>query len=74
MRPRKTDKRAIDDNRSQAGMTAEHHEPKAPALTGDKNAERQQQGTSADNAKNVCRAQPQRPADDIALLASRGER
>jgi hypothetical protein len=55
-------------------MTAEHHEPKAPALTGDKNAERQQQGTSADNAKNVCRAQPQRPADDIALLASRGER
>jgi hypothetical protein len=54
-------------------MAAEHHEPEAPAHPSDKNPERKQQSARADNPKNVCRGHPQRPADDIALLAARGE-
>ena len=55
-------------------MTAEHHEAKAPALFGDKKAECQQQGASTGNAEGIGRGRPQGPADDIALLATRGKR
>jgi hypothetical protein len=54
-------------------MAAEHHEPEAPALPSDKHPERKQQSASAGSLKNICRAHLQRPADDIALLATRGE-
>jgi hypothetical protein len=54
-------------------MAAEHYEPEAPARPSDKNPEREQQSASADNPKNVGSNHPQRPADDIALLATRGE-
>ena len=55
-------------------MAAERHEAKAPALPTDKNAERKQQGAGAGNAQDVCSGQPQRPADDIALLAMHRKR
>lgn len=71
--PHKSDKRAIHQPGSQAGVTAEHYQPKAPAIFGNEGAERKQQGAGAGNAKGVCCGRPQRPADDIALLATRGE-
>ncbi len=73
MRLHKSDKRTVHDSGSETGMAAEHHEPEAPAHPSDKNPEREQQSASADNPKNVGRGHPQRPADDIALLATRGE-
>ena len=72
-RPHKSDKGTIHQPGSQTGMTAEHHQPKAPAMLGDKHAERKQQRAGAGNTKGVSCGRPQRPADDIALLAGRGE-
>src|SRR5262249_4834317 len=56
------------------GMAAEYYEAKAPAVPGDKNAEREQQGASTASAKTVCRGKPQRATEDIALLATRCKR
>jgi hypothetical protein len=74
MRPHESDKHAIHEAGSQTGMAAEHHEPKAPAVLRDEDAERRQQSANAGNAKAVCRGRPQRSAEYIALLATRGER
>lgn len=54
-------------------MPAEHHETKAPSILRNEDAERKQESARADYAKDDCRARPQRPADDIALLATRCE-
>lgn len=67
------DQRTKHDGGSHHGMTAEHHEAHAPALCGHEDAERQQQHPCTGSAKSIGRHPRQRRAENIALLAVRGE-
>jgi hypothetical protein len=72
--PRLSDKRTKHYTGSYAGMTAEHHQANAPAVPGDKDAERAQQSAGAGNAERVSGRPRQGSADDIALLAAHRKR
>lgn len=67
------DQRTKHDGGSHRGVTAEHHEAHAPALCGHEDAERQQQHPCTGSPKSIGRHPRQRLAENIALLAVRGE-
>ncbi|MEY9593363.1 hypothetical protein ABIA06_005654 [Bradyrhizobium yuanmingense] len=67
------DQRTKHDGGSHRGVTTEHHEAHAPALCGHEDAERQQQHPCTGSPKSIGRHPRQRLAENIALLAVRGE-